>query len=97
MTALAYSNSGAYSSIPGILLSKKLAELAPGDLNRSFFCGGGSEAVEIALKMARQYQYISGRPQKTKIISRRGQYHGSTRGAMSVGSAGRRSPGRSRR
>ena len=93
MTTLAYSNSGAYSSIPGILLSRKLAEIAPGDMTRSFFCGGGSEAVEIALKMARQYQYISGRPQKTKIISRRGQYHGSTRGAMSVGSAGRRSPG----
>ncbi len=93
MTALAYTNSGAYSSIPGILLSKKLAEVTPGDMNRVFFCGGGSEAVEIALKMARQYQYLAGYPQKTKIISRRGQYHGSTRGAMSVGSAGRRNAG----
>lgn len=93
MTALAYTNSGAYSSVPGILLSKKLAEITPGDMNRVFFCGGGSEAVEIALKMARQYQYIAGYPQKTKVISRRGQYHGSTRGAMSVGSAGRRNAG----
>ena len=93
MGALAYSNSGAYSSIPGILLSKKLSELAPGDLTRSFFCGGGSEAVEIALKIARQYQFISGHTQKTKTISRRGQYHGSTRGPMSVGVGGRRSSG----
>ena len=93
MTTLAYTNSGAYSSVPGILLSRKLSELAPGDLTRSFFCGGGSEAVEIALKMARQYQYLSGKNGKTKIISRRGQYHGSTRGPMSVGSAGRRGPG----
>jgi adenosylmethionine-8-amino-7-oxononanoate aminotransferase len=93
MTALAYTNSGAYSSIPGILLSRRLSELAPGNLDRTFFCGGGSEAVEIALKMARQYQYISGNTQKTKIISRRGQYHGSSRGAMSVGTGGRRGAG----
>jgi adenosylmethionine-8-amino-7-oxononanoate aminotransferase len=93
MTTLAYTNSGAYSSVPGILLSKKLADLAPGDLNRTFFCGGGSEAVEIALKMARQYQFISGHPQKTKFISRRGQYHGSTPGTMGVGTGGRRGSG----
>ena len=93
MTTLAYSNSGSYSSIPGILLSKKLADLAPGDLERCFFCGGGSEAVDITLKMARQYQVIAGHPRKTKIISRRGQYHGSGRGPMSVGTGGRRANG----
>ena len=93
MTALAYSNSGAYSSVPGVLVAEKLAELAPGDLTRTFFCGGGSEAVDIALKMARQYQFIAGHVQKTKIISRRGQYHGSSRGPMSVGSGGRRGTG----
>ena len=84
MTTLAFSDSGSYSTIPGILLSKKLAELSPGDLNRIFFVGGGSEAVETALKMARQYQYISGKPTKTKFIWRRGQYHGSSSGAMGV-------------
>ena len=89
MTTLAYTNSGAYSSIPGILVSKKLAELAPGDLNRTFFAGGGSEAVDIALKMARQYQVIAGNTQKTKVISRRLQYHGSSRGPATVGSGGR--------
>ena len=93
MTTLAYANTGAYGTVPAILLAKKVAELAPGSLNRVFFCGGGSEAVEIALKMARQYQYISGHPQKTKIISRRGQYHGSTYTAMSVGNRGLRSHG----
>ena len=90
MTTLAYANSGAYSSIPGILLSEKIAGHAPGDLHRTFYCGGGSEAVEIALKMARQYQHISGNPMKSKIIWRRGQYHGSSRGAMAAGTAGTR-------
>ncbi len=89
MTTLAYANSGAYSNVPGILLAKKIAEVAPGNLNRVFFCGGGAEAVEIALKMARQYQFLRGHRQKTKIISRRGQYHGSTYAAMSVGNRGR--------
>ena len=93
MTTLAYTNSGAYSSVPGILLAEKLAAMAPGDLSRIFFCGGGSEAVDIALKMARQYQFIAGYPQKTKIVSRRGQYHGSSRGPMSVGTGGRRASG----
>ena len=93
MTTLAYANSGAYSTVPGILLAKKVAELAPGDLNRVFFCGGGSEAVEIATKLARQYQFIIGNTSRTKIISRRGQYHGSTTTAMSIGNRGRRTHG----
>jgi adenosylmethionine-8-amino-7-oxononanoate aminotransferase len=93
MKTLAYSNSGSYSTIPGILLSKKIAELAPGDLNRTFFVGGGSEAVETALKMARQYQFISGKPMKSKFIWRRGQYHGSSSGAMGVSTSGNRGGG----
>ena len=93
MTTLAYANSGAYSTVPGILLAKKVAELVPGDLNRVFFCGGGSEAVEIATKLARQYQFITGNASRTKIISRRGQYHGSTTTAMSIGNRGRRTHG----
>ena len=93
MNTLAYANSGAYSNVPAILLSKKLSELAPGSLSRSFFCGGGSEAVESAVKLARQYQYISGHPMKTKIISRRGQYHGSTATAMGIGNRGRQAHG----
>tara|TARA_B100001123_G_scaffold217049_1_gene245064 strand:+ start:1564 stop:3003 length:1440 start_codon:yes stop_codon:yes gene_type:complete len=93
MTTLAYANSGAYSSVPGILLAKKISDLAPGNLTRTFFCGGGSEAVEIAVKLARQYQFITGNTSKTKIISRRGQYHGSTSTAMTIGNRGRRTSG----
>ena len=93
MNTVSYANSGAYGSIPAILLSKKLADLTPGSLHRCFFCGGGSEAVEIALKMARQYQAITGNPSKTKIISRRGQYHGSTPNAMAIGNRGRQAHG----
>ena len=86
---LAYVNSGAYTTVSAVELAVKLAEITPGDLRRVFFCGGGSEAVEIALKMARQYQYVSGKPKKTKIVARRGQYHGSTYGAMSLSSPAR--------
>ena len=82
---LEYVNSGAYSNVPAILLATHIASKAPGTLSRVFFCGGGSEAVEIALKMAKQYHFEGGKTKKTKIISRRGQYHGSTYAAMSVG------------
>jgi adenosylmethionine-8-amino-7-oxononanoate aminotransferase len=82
---LEYVNSGAYSTVPAILLAAHIASKAPGTLSRVFFCGGGSEAVEIALKMAKQYHFEGGKMKKTKIISRRGQYHGSTYAAMSVG------------
>ncbi len=93
MLELSYANSGAYSIVPGILVARKISEISPESLNRTIFCGGGSEAVEVALKMAKQFQHISGHPEKTKIISRRGQYHGSTYAAMSVGSRGRQTKG----
>ena len=57
---------------------------APGDLNRVFFTTGGSEAVESAWKLARQYFRIQGKPQKTKVISRAIAYHGTTMGALSI-------------
>jgi adenosylmethionine-8-amino-7-oxononanoate aminotransferase len=84
LSTLAYANTGAYATVPAIRLAERLAEKAPGDLNKVFFCNGGGEAVEIALKMARQIQHLRGFPKKTKVIARRGQYHGSTRGAMSL-------------
>lgn len=89
LKTLEYSNSGAYANVPAIRLAAKLAELTPGDLTRVFFCGGGSEAVEVALKMAKQYQFQSGFPKRTKIITRRGQYHGSSFAAMSLGGRAR--------
>lgn len=89
LTTLEYSNSGAYANIPAVRLATKLAELTPGDLTRVFFCGGGSEAVEVALKMAKQYQFQAGFPKRNKIITRRGQYHGSSFAAMSLGARAR--------
>ncbi|MCR4265809.1 aspartate aminotransferase family protein [Nitratireductor sp. ZSWI3] len=80
-----YSGSGRFLSEPAVRLSEKLAQLAPGRLNRTVFVSGGSEATETALKLARQYQRESGRkPRAYKVISRWNAYHGSTLGALSV-------------
>src|SRR4051812_16582305 len=65
-------------------LAARIANLAPGDLNRVFFTSGGSEAVESAWKLSRQYHKLTGNPLKTKIISRETAYHGTTFGALSI-------------
>jgi putrescine aminotransferase len=70
---------------PTIRLAKRIAEKAPGDLSRVLFVSGGSEAVEAAIKLAKQYQVQSGRkPRAYKVISRWNAYHGATMGAMSA-------------
>ncbi|MCP4386594.1 MAG: aspartate aminotransferase family protein [Hyphomicrobiales bacterium] len=70
---------------PSVRLAEKLAQLTPGDLSKVMFVSGGSEAVETALKLAKQYQVESGRkPRAYKIISRWNAYHGATMGALSV-------------
>ncbi|MCR4429055.1 MAG: aspartate aminotransferase family protein [Caldiserica bacterium] len=74
---------GGYSNEPAGLLAKKLAEITPGDLWVSFLVSGGSEAVEAAIKIARQYQMLMGFPQRFKIIARKESYHGATLGALS--------------
>ena len=81
---LAYASSTQATTIPAIELATRLAELTPGDQATAFFCSGGSEAVESAIKIARQYHYFNGEPKRSKIIGRRGSYHGATYGAMSV-------------
>jgi adenosylmethionine-8-amino-7-oxononanoate aminotransferase len=68
---------------PGIELATRLAELAPGDLNRAFFTSGGAESVEAAWKLAVQYHQANGEPQRRKAIARRDAYHGVTLGALS--------------
>jgi len=68
-----------YTNIPAIELAKKLAEITPGDLCRSLFCPGGSEAIEMALMLAKQ---VTGR---FKTISFWGSFHGAGPGAASVG------------
>jgi adenosylmethionine-8-amino-7-oxononanoate aminotransferase len=66
-----------------IELAAELAELAPGELNRAFFVSGGSEAVEAAWKLARQYHAARGE-RRWKAIARRVAYHGTTMGALSI-------------
>ncbi len=65
-------------------LAAKIAEIAPGDLNSTFFVSSGSEAVETVIKLARQYHKANGEPGRYKIISRNVAYHGTTMGALSV-------------
>ena len=73
-----------YGHPTAIELSAKLASLAPGDLNRVFFTTSGSEAVESAWKLARQYFKQIGQPDRVKAISRNLSYHGTTMGALSI-------------
>jgi adenosylmethionine-8-amino-7-oxononanoate aminotransferase len=81
---LAYVSAEAYTSEPTVHLAHKLAEITPGDLSRVYFCSGGSEAVETAVKIAKQVQAMRGFPRRYKVIARRGSYHGMTHGAMSL-------------
>jgi adenosylmethionine-8-amino-7-oxononanoate aminotransferase len=84
MSKVAYVNTFAYTTPAAIDLASKLAEVTPEGIERFFFVNSGSEAVETAIKMAQQWHYINGDKKRTKIISRRGSYHGSTNMAMSV-------------
>ncbi len=65
-------------------LAEKLAQIAPGDLDTSFFVSSGSEAVETAIKLARQYHKANGDAERYKVISRKVAYHGTTLGALSA-------------
>lgn len=85
---IAYAASSNYTTIPTVKLAETLARITPGDLSRVFFCSGGSEAIESALKIAKQAQALRGFPKRYKFIARRGSYHGMTLGAMSL-TAGR--------
>ncbi|MCU1571614.1 MAG: aspartate aminotransferase family protein [Naasia sp.] len=73
-----------YAHPAAIELADKLADLAPGDLNRVFFSTGGGEAVETAFKLAKYYWKLQGRPTKHKVISRAVAYHGTPQGALAI-------------
>ena len=73
-----------YAHPRAVELAERLASLAPGDLDRVFFTTGGSEAVESAWKLARQYFRAVGQPHRYKVISRYIAYHGTTMGALSI-------------
>jgi hypothetical protein len=81
---LAYFPLWGYAHPNAIELSERLAALTPSDLNRVFFTTGGSEAVESAWKLARQYFQAIGQPGRYKVLSRHIAYHGTTMGALSI-------------
>ncbi|MUL43984.1 aspartate aminotransferase family protein [Streptomonospora sp. PA3] len=81
---LAYFPIWTYAHPAAVRLAERLAELAPGDLDRVFFTTSGSEAVESAWKLARQYFKAVGQPTRHKVISREVAYHGTSLGALSI-------------
>jgi adenosylmethionine-8-amino-7-oxononanoate aminotransferase len=90
---LGFFTNWSYAHPRAIELAAKVAELAPGDLNRVFFTSGGSEAVESALKLARQYHKLRGNSMKYKVIARETAYHGTTMGCLTAtGIASLRAP-----
>jgi adenosylmethionine-8-amino-7-oxononanoate aminotransferase len=82
---LAFAHTGFFSSEPAEELADLLASLAPGDLDRVYYVSGGSEAVEAAIKLARQYCIEIGQPKRHRLIARRQSYHGNTLGALGAG------------
>ncbi|MFZ4720605.1 MAG: aminotransferase class III-fold pyridoxal phosphate-dependent enzyme, partial [Ilumatobacteraceae bacterium] len=81
---LAYFPVWSFAHEPAITLASRLADHAPGDLNRAFFTPSGGDAVETAIKLARQYWKLRGQHSKTKVVSRYLAYHGTTLGALSL-------------
>ncbi|MEB6597022.1 aspartate aminotransferase family protein [Klebsiella quasipneumoniae] len=82
---LAYAHTSFFTSDAVEQLAEHLTRTAPGELNYAYFVSGGSEAVETALKMARQYFVEIGQPSRTRFIARQQSYHGNTLGALAVG------------
>ncbi len=81
---LAFYTNWSYAHPRSIELATRIAELAPGDLNRVFFTSGGSEAVESAWKLAKAYHAAKGEPCRHKLISRVLAYHGTSMGALTA-------------
>lgn len=91
--SLAYAHTSFFTTEVAETLADRLAQSAPGDLNHVYFVSGGSEAVEAALKLARQYFVEIGQPSRRHFIARRQSYHGNTLGALAIGgNAWRREP-----
>ncbi|GAL17581.1 adenosylmethionine-8-amino-7-oxononanoate aminotransferase [Vibrio maritimus] len=85
LESIPYAHTGFFTTESSEHLADRLVELAPNPLKHVYFVSGGSEAVEAALKMARQYFVEQGKTQKTQFIARRQSYHGNTLGALAVG------------
>ncbi|MBU2888381.1 aspartate aminotransferase family protein [Celeribacter halophilus] len=85
VATLDFAHTGFFTSGPAEALAERLVTHAPDGIDRVYFVSGGSEAVETALKMARQYFVETGEPQRTRFISRKQSYHGNTLGALAAG------------
>jgi adenosylmethionine-8-amino-7-oxononanoate aminotransferase len=84
MKELPFYTNWSYAHPRAIELAAKVAELAPGDLNRVFFVSGGSEANEAIIKLVKQFHQLQGNHRRYKMIARRIAYHGTTLGALSL-------------
>jgi adenosylmethionine-8-amino-7-oxononanoate aminotransferase len=82
---IAYAHTSFFTTEVAERLADRLIADAPGDLDHVYLISGGSEAIETALKMARQYFVEQGQPQRRHLIARRQSYHGNTLGALAVG------------
>ncbi|WP_454712554.1 aspartate aminotransferase family protein [Cupriavidus nantongensis] len=93
LDTIAYAHTSFFTTEVSETLANTLAQAAPGDLDHVYFVSGGSEAVEAALKLARQYFVEVGQPARRHFIARRQSYHGNTLGALAIGgNAWRREP-----
>ncbi len=93
LDAVAFAHTGFFTSEPAETLADTLIAHAPAGLERVYLVSGGSEAMEAALKLARQYFLEIGQPNRHRIIARRQSYHGNTLGALATGgNAWRREP-----
>lgn len=95
MESLSYAHTGLFTNEPAETLADYLIAHAPEGTGegRVMYLGSGSEAMEAALKLARQYHLENGQPERTRLIARAPSYHGNTLGALAVGGhAGRRAP-----
>jgi adenosylmethionine-8-amino-7-oxononanoate aminotransferase len=75
---------GGLTHEPAVALAERLVEMAPASLEHVFFADSGSVSVEVAMKLAVQYQAALGRPERRRFVALRGAYHGDTTGAMSI-------------
>jgi len=82
---LAFAHTGFLTSRPAETLADRLVAHAPDGIDKVYLVSGGSEAVEAALKLARQYMIETGQPKRTRFIARRQSYHGNTLGALGTG------------
>ncbi|RFU12816.1 aspartate aminotransferase family protein [Rhodobacteraceae bacterium W635] len=82
---IAFAHTGFFTSDPAEALADLLIAHAPAGIDKVYLLSGGSEAVEAAIKLARQYVLETGQPQRHKLIARRQSYHGNTLGALAAG------------